>query len=328
MAHREPWTCTLAHQVQVGVTTVRPSTRTFCERRLMVNQPIYDFEMVRVVLVKNRMHYKLQYFAYMGDLSVCMSTGCLLCHSTGLLYSFNTHGWSSSCLTVRRRLGSTYRPHGGRTTGEMQQSNINKENIIARKPQWNKYSDKYLENLNEIANNKCNEFFLIHCREKKEMYCKTMCVPATSGWGAGHCQVTTNEDYHIYPSEGKGKNPHLRNQTNKNQKKNVLYNNNKLCIFLLHYVVEDTHCWRKQWQPRVKVEGGSAPHRDLPVEDHAVVVVEGQVSTEEGEEQHPHAPHVSLGRGGDATDQRHRGAPPNTAMSYSADTLTPSEVQI
>lgn len=33
---------------------------------------------------------------------------------------------------------------------------------------------------------------------------------------------------------------------------------------------------------------------NLPVEDHAVVVIKGQVSTEQSKQQHSHTPHVSL----------------------------------
>lgn len=51
-----------------------------------------------------------------------MCTGCRLRHSTGLLYSLITHGWSSSCLTVTRRLGSTYRTHG-ETTSQCRRDN-------------------------------------------------------------------------------------------------------------------------------------------------------------------------------------------------------------
>lgn len=34
---------------------------------------------------------------------------------------------------------------------------------------------------------------------------------------------------------------------------------------------------------------------NLPVEDHAVVIIKRQISTEQSEEQHPHTPHISLG---------------------------------
>lgn len=34
---------------------------------------------------------------------------------------------------------------------------------------------------------------------------------------------------------------------------------------------------------------------NLPVEDHAVVIIKRQISTEQREEQHPHTPHISLG---------------------------------
>lgn len=36
------------------------------------------------------------------------------------------------------------------------------------------------------------------------------------------------------------------------------------------------------------------PYCDLPVEDHAVVIIKGQVSTEQSEQQHSHTPHISL----------------------------------
>lgn len=34
---------------------------------------------------------------------------------------------------------------------------------------------------------------------------------------------------------------------------------------------------------------------NLPVEDHVVVIIKRQISTEQSEEQHPHTPHISLG---------------------------------
>lgn len=33
---------------------------------------------------------------------------------------------------------------------------------------------------------------------------------------------------------------------------------------------------------------------NLPVKDHAVVIIKGEVSTEQSEQQHPHAPYISL----------------------------------
>lgn len=35
-------------------------------------------------------------------------------------------------------------------------------------------------------------------------------------------------------------------------------------------------------------------HCNLPVEDHAVVIIKGQVSAEQSEQQHSHTPHISL----------------------------------
>lgn len=35
-------------------------------------------------------------------------------------------------------------------------------------------------------------------------------------------------------------------------------------------------------------------YSNFPVEDHAVVVIEGQVSTEQSEQKHSHTPHISL----------------------------------
>lgn len=37
-----------------------------------------------------------------------------------------------------------------------------------------------------------------------------------------------------------------------------------------------------------------SPYGNLPVEDHAVLIIKRQVSTEQSEQQHSHTPHISL----------------------------------